>query len=105
MCEVHDIYGFQLDGAFAKYMRVPERSNIYKIPESLSIEDCSIIEPLAGAIHAVNRADIQLDDVVVIAGAGPLGLLMCQVCGILRQIFDEKKRAENALKVCYKNVE
>lgn len=79
MCEVHDIYGFQLDGAFAKYMRVPERSNIYKIPESLSMEDCAIIEPLSGSIHCINQADIQLDDVVVIAGAGALGLLMCQV--------------------------
>ena len=38
-----------------------------------------IIEPLACAIHAVNRGDIQLDDVVVIAGAGPIGLMMVQV--------------------------
>ncbi|KAH7719228.1 hypothetical protein AAVH_13293 [Aphelenchoides avenae] len=79
MCEPHDIYGFQVDGAFARYMLVPERSNVYKVPESLSLEDAAIIEPLSGAIHAVNRAQIQLDHVVVIAGAGPLGLLMCQV--------------------------
>ncbi|KAH7704745.1 hypothetical protein AAVH_28066 [Aphelenchoides avenae] len=79
MCEPHDIYGFQVDGAFAKYMLVPERSNVYKIPESLSLENCAIIEPLSGAVHCVNRGDIQLSDTVVIAGAGPLGLLMCQV--------------------------
>src|SRR6202007_2867272 len=41
--------------------------------------DAAIIEPLACAIHTVNRGDLQLDDVVVIAGAGPLGLMMTQV--------------------------
>ena len=43
------------------------------------MEDAALIEPMACAIHAVNRGDIQLDDVVVIAGAGPLGLSMVQV--------------------------
>ena len=38
-----------------------------------------IIEPLTCAIHIVNRGDIQLNDVVVIAGAGPLGLTMVAV--------------------------
>jgi threonine dehydrogenase-like Zn-dependent dehydrogenase len=45
----------------------------------MSLEDAAIIEPLACAIHAVTRGDIQLDDVVVIAGAGPIGLMMVQV--------------------------
>ena len=38
-----------------------------------------MIEPMACAVHTVNRADIQFDDVVVIAGAGPLGLGMVQL--------------------------
>ncbi|MEB0165014.1 zinc-binding dehydrogenase, partial [Glaciimonas sp. CA11.2] len=46
---------------------------------SLSLEDAALIEPMACAIHTINRADIQFDDVVVIAGAGPLGLMMVQV--------------------------
>jgi erythritol/L-threitol dehydrogenase len=45
----------------------------------MPLEDAAIIEPLACAIHAVTRGDIQLDDVVVIAGAGPIGLMMVQV--------------------------
>ncbi|MFX8090621.1 erythritol/L-threitol dehydrogenase, partial [Acinetobacter baumannii] len=52
---------------------------IHKIPEHISFEDAAVTEPLSCAIHAVNRGDIQLDDVVVIAGAGTLGLLMVQV--------------------------
>ena len=82
MCEVHNIFGFQrevADGGMAEFMRIPPTARVHKIPESLSLEDAAMIEPMACAIHAVNRGDIQLDDVVVIAGAGPLGLSMVQV--------------------------
>ena len=82
MCEKHDIFGFQkndAEGAMAEYMVLPPTSVVHKIPESLSLDDASIIEPLACAIHTVNRGEIGLDDVVVIAGAGPLGLMMTQV--------------------------
>jgi L-iditol 2-dehydrogenase len=82
MCEVHDIFGFQrqvAEGGMAEYMRLPKTSRVHKIPKSMAVEDAAIIEPLACAIHTVQRGDIQLADVVVIAGAGPLGLLMAQV--------------------------
>jgi len=82
MCEVHNIFGFQrevADGGMAEYMRIPPTAIVHKIPDGISLEDAAIIEPLACAIHTVNRGDIQLDDVVVIAGAGPLGLMMTQV--------------------------
>jgi L-iditol 2-dehydrogenase len=82
MCEVHNIFGFQrevADGGMAQYMRIPPTAIVHTIPEDMPLEDAAIIEPLACAIHTVNRGDIQLDDVVVIAGAGPLGLMMTQV--------------------------
>ena len=82
MCEVHNIFGFQrqvADGGIAEYMLYPATSIVHKIPAAMPLEDAAVIEPLACAIHTVNRGDIQLDDVVVIAGAGPLGLFMTQV--------------------------
>jgi L-iditol 2-dehydrogenase len=82
MCEVHNIFGFQrgvADGGMAEFMKLPATARLHKIPESLSLDEAAIIEPLSCAIHAVNRGDIQLDDVVVIAGAGPIGLMMVQV--------------------------
>lgn len=85
MCEVHNIFGFQrevADGGMAEYMRIPRTAIVHAIPDSLSTEDAALIEPMACAIHTVNRGDIQLDDVVVIAGAGPLGLCMVQVAAL-----------------------
>jgi erythritol/L-threitol dehydrogenase len=82
MCEVHNIFGFQrevADGGMCEYMRIPPTARVHRIPPEISLEDAAIIEPLSCAIHAVNRGDIQLDDVVVIAGAGPIGLMMVQV--------------------------
>ena len=82
MCEVHNIFGFQrevADGGMAQYMRIPSTARVHRIPDAMSLENAAIIEPLSCAIHAVQRGDIQLDDVVVIAGAGPIGLMMVQV--------------------------
>lgn len=82
MCEVHNIFGFQrevADGGMAEYMRIPPNAIVHRIPDGISLEDAAIIEPLSCAIHTVNRGELQLDDVVVIAGAGPLGLMMAQV--------------------------
>ncbi len=82
MCEVHDIFGFKrqvAEGGMADYMRLPPSSRVHKIPAGIPLEDAAIIEPLSCAIHTVQRGDLQLDDVVVVAGAGPIGLMMVQV--------------------------
>ncbi len=76
------MYGFQggiADGGMAEYMKIYNVSKIYKIPKELSLEEASIIEPLACAVHTVQRATIEYEDVVVLAGAGTLGLCMVQL--------------------------
>ena len=82
MCEVHNIFGFQrevADGGMAEYMRLPSTSRVHVIPDEMPLNDAAIIEPLSCAIHTVQRGDVQLSDVVVLAGAGPIGLMMVQV--------------------------
>ena len=82
MCEVHDIFGFKrqvAEGGMADYMRLPPSSRVHTIPAGIPLEDAAIIEPLSCAIHTVQRGEVQLDDVVVVAGAGPIGLMMVQV--------------------------
>ena len=78
MCMPHDIYGFRQNtpGAIAEYMRFPARARNYRVPREIPVHHAAYIEPLACAIHAVQRGDIELADTVVIAGAGPLGLGM-----------------------------
>jgi erythritol/L-threitol dehydrogenase len=78
MCQQHEIYGFRQKafGAMAEYMLFPANALNYKVPASIPVEHAVFIEPLACSIHAVQRGNIEFEDVVVIAGAGPLGLGM-----------------------------
>lgn len=78
MCEKHDLYGFQnnVNGGMAEYMKFTKEAINYKVPENLPIEKAILIEPYACSLHAVNRAQIQLGDFVVLSGAGTLGLGM-----------------------------
>ena len=82
MCQQHDIYGFKkgrAEGSWAEYMRFPANAINHRVPEELPPAHAALIEPLACGIHAVERGNIQLGDVVVIAGMGPIGLCMLQV--------------------------
>jgi threonine dehydrogenase-like Zn-dependent dehydrogenase len=78
MCQVHNIFGFQhvVNGAWAEYMRFPSEALVHRVPDELPMELAVLIEPLSCSIHAVERGRIEFGDVVVIAGAGPLGLGM-----------------------------
>jgi 2-desacetyl-2-hydroxyethyl bacteriochlorophyllide A dehydrogenase len=89
MCEKHDVFGFKhyLNGGFAEYVIYPNNSLIHKIPESLSDEQAVLIEPYACAMHAVDRAEITHEDVVVLSGAGPLGLGMTAAIQLAKPRF------------------
>ncbi|MDP9290991.1 MAG: alcohol dehydrogenase catalytic domain-containing protein, partial [Verrucomicrobiota bacterium] len=78
MCERHDVYGFQnnVNGAFAEYMRYPKEAINHRVPDDLPIEKAILVEPFACSAYCVQRANIQWDEVVVLAGAGTLGLGM-----------------------------
>ncbi len=78
MCQPHNIFGFQStnNGGMAEYVRYPNNSVLSRVPKEMSIEDALLIEPYGCSKHCVDRAQITNEDVVVISGAGTLGLGM-----------------------------
>ncbi len=58
----------------------PPEENVYHIPDSLSLRDAALTEPLSCCLHGINLLDLQLGDVVVIIGMGAIGLMMLQLC-------------------------
>jgi erythritol/L-threitol dehydrogenase len=78
MCQKHDVYGFQyyVNGGMAEYMKFPKEALNYKVDKDLPIEKAILIEPFACSKHCVDRANIGNEDIVVLAGAGTLGLGM-----------------------------
>ncbi|MCP4166949.1 MAG: alcohol dehydrogenase catalytic domain-containing protein [Chloroflexi bacterium] len=66
-------------GAWADYLKIPAGAIIHRVPSALAPEQVVLIEPLSCSIHAVQLADIQLGDTVVVAGLGAIGMGALQV--------------------------
>lgn len=65
-------------GGFSQYVRVMDwivRRGMEKIPDDVPYEIATFVEPLNTCLKAVVGCDPQPDDVVVILGQGPIGLL------------------------------
>ncbi|MDG2404250.1 MAG: hypothetical protein P8M25_04640 [Paracoccaceae bacterium] len=71
-----DVLGATLNRDWAEYMFYLCELVVRKVPDTLSNEAFCYVEPLAKAIHGLKRSNIQFDDVVVVAGAGPIGMEM-----------------------------
>ena len=70
--------GIHKDGAFAEYVKVPEKV-LHKLPESLDFDDGALIDPIASAYRPIKKAMINSTDIVVIFGSGPIGLYALQI--------------------------
>jgi len=71
-----------LNGAYAEYISVPARivqKNLLHIPENVTYKQAPVIEPLACALHGLERCNVQLGDTVCIIGHGPIGLMLTRL--------------------------
>ncbi|MEW6265965.1 MAG: zinc-binding dehydrogenase [Thermodesulfobacteriota bacterium] len=63
------------DGAFAEYLLITRPDQmLHKLPEGVTFEEGAIVEPLATSLHGVRKSRFKPGDVVVVIGAGPIGL-------------------------------
>ena len=65
--------GVNRPGAFAEYISVPA-FNVFKLPDSISDDLASILDPLGNATHTALSFDLVGED-VLITGAGPIGIM------------------------------
>ncbi|GHO95978.1 sorbitol dehydrogenase [Reticulibacter mediterranei] len=69
-------------GGLAEYVRVPAQNvqlDVLPLPDDLSFETATLIEPLACCIRGIQRANIQPGDRVLVLGAGSNGLMLAQL--------------------------
>jgi L-iditol 2-dehydrogenase len=73
-------------GGFAEYVRLPavnvERGT-FRIPDGVSFEAASFVEPLACVVRALRLSRLRPDDSVAVLGAGVSGILMIQMARAL----------------------
>jgi L-iditol 2-dehydrogenase len=79
LCSLSEALGVTLDGGFAELMRVPAaavaQGNVSVMPDHVSFQDAALAEPLSCVYNAFERNDPQPGDIVLIIGAGPIGLM------------------------------
>lgn len=82
-------------GGFSELFRVPawnvERGGVLKLPEHVTFEEASLIEPTACCIRALNRCSVSGDETVLVIGAGPIGLThlrLLSMCGATVMVSD-----------------
>lgn len=65
--------GVNRTGCFAEYLVIPA-SNVVRIPDSISDDEASILDPLGNAAHTALSFNLVGED-VLITGAGPIGIM------------------------------
>jgi len=74
LCQnVHFLATPPIDGALERYIVHPA-DFCYRLPNSISLDEGAMMEPLSVGIHASTRAKITMGNRVLIMGAGPIGL-------------------------------
>ncbi|QNI38553.1 zinc-dependent dehydrogenase [Edaphobacter albus] len=83
-CETYKIVGCTAGfepsgGGFAEYIRVMDwivRRGLVKIPDDVSFEQASFIEPVNTCYKAIDLLKLQPDETVLVIGQGPIGILL-----------------------------
>lgn len=78
ICENRLTYGFARNGAFTQYVSFPVHS-LFSLPDSVSFEEATCLEPPGVALHAMEVSRYQPGDAVMILGPGPIGLFLAQI--------------------------
>jgi L-iditol 2-dehydrogenase len=94
---------FRFRGAMAEYVVVPQHI-VHRLPESLAFVKAALAEPLSVALHAVQRAQVSINDTAVVIGVGPIGLLITQClrlagCGRIVAVDTRPYRLATATKM------
>jgi alcohol dehydrogenase/L-iditol 2-dehydrogenase len=105
LCRRRRGFGFNVDGAFAEYVRAPVRC-LHRVPEGVSYQSAALTEPACVAYNAVGvHSRVQPGDVVVVIGSGPIGLMALQSARLfgartlLVGVSGDEKRLEAAREV------
>lgn len=83
VCENMIMPGNSIDGAFAQYIKVPEK-DIILMPDEIPLEEgCIIADAISTPYHAViNRAKVKHSERVIVFGCGGVGINVVQIAAL-----------------------
>ena len=74
VCRQKTRLGFELDGAFAEFVKV-HKDQIHVLPNEMELNTAALIEPVSVVVHALHGISIKPSDVVLVIGPGTIGLI------------------------------
>lgn len=88
LCENLGFVGEAIDGGFAQFVTIPARL-CFKCDRDAALDCAALAEPLAVALHALNRLNIPDEEPLLIIGCGPIGALsaVASACKSNRQLL------------------
>ena len=78
----HHHYGHYSTGAMRQYHNTSIKS-VFKIPDSMTLEQAALVDASSIALHAVKRAGVNAGETAAIIGPGAQGLLAGQLAGLM----------------------
>jgi len=78
LCLNYTAVGVTLNGGIAEYVTAPA-SLAYVLPDTLSLREGALIEPVSCAVHGMHSLSPRSGDTCLIVGAGTMGLLLLQL--------------------------
>ena len=78
LCRNLAAVGVTQDGGFATHCLLPA-GQCHKVPSHMPFDIAAMAEPVACCLHGIDRARIQSGDVVLLVGAGAIGLILLQL--------------------------
>lgn len=75
VCQNLNLIGIDCPGGFGEYVTVPVK-HLLKLPDDVDYLKGALIEPLAVGIHSVEMCKPEVNDLSVVMGAGPIGLMV-----------------------------
>ena len=87
LCDNKTALSYQYDGCFAEYVAVPSQlvktGGVIPIPDNVNYDAASIVEPISCVLNGQELSQVGLNDIVVIIGAGPVGVFHAIIAKIL----------------------
>jgi len=78
ICHNLKFIGIDTPGALQGMWTVPAHT-LHRLPDSLSLRDGALVEPIAVACHDVRMSELHVDEFAVVIGGGPIGILIALV--------------------------
>lgn len=100
LCVMTAFHGINAHGGGLSELTTVPASAVHVLPDSVTLMQGAVVEPLSVALHAVELSGVQGGQFALVLGAGPIGIataLNLRACGVDRILLSEPSPVRRAV--------